>query len=175
MLDDLAILLDRVPPEAIKDGYLTAVLEENVLGKPTRTTRERSAKRLFELYALDTSCPLFRLLRHYWSLDRAARPLLAFLMAAARDPLLRETTPFILSVPSGEKIGPEKIASHLGETYPGRFQATTKHSTAKNLASSWTQAGYLQGKVRKTANAPSHHSGRANVRRDARPSMRPAW
>ncbi len=61
MLDDLALLLDRVPPQAIKDGYLSAVLEENVLGKPTRTTRQRSAKRLTELYSLDSSCPLFRL------------------------------------------------------------------------------------------------------------------
>src|SRR3954468_16996717 len=67
MLDDLTLLLDRSSPQASKTGYLSAVLEENVLGKPTRSTRERSAKRLSELYALDASCPLFRLFRHYWS------------------------------------------------------------------------------------------------------------
>jgi hypothetical protein len=154
MLDDLSLLLDWVPSQAIKNGYLLAILEQNVLGKPTRTTRERSAKRLSELYALDSSCPLFRLLRHYWSVDRAGRPMLAFLAAATRDPLLRETTPFVLGVPIGENIGPEQIANHLGETYPGRFQPTTKHSTAQNLASSWTQAGYLQGKVRKIRTRP---------------------
>jgi hypothetical protein len=154
MLDDLTVLLDRVPFQAIKDGYLSAVLEENVLGKPTRSTRERSAKRLSELYALDASCPLFRLLRHYWTVDRAGRPMLAFLAAAARDPLLRQTTPFVLGVPIGESLRAEQIGNHLEEIYPGRFQATTRHSTAQNLASSWTQAGYLQGKVRKVRTRP---------------------
>jgi hypothetical protein len=154
MLDDLTLLLDRVPTQATKNGYLSAVLEDNVLGKPTRSTRERSAKRLSELYALDAYCPLFRLLRHYWIVDRAGRPMLAFLAAAARDPLLRETTSFVLRVPIGESVGAEQVADHLGEIYPGRFQATTKHSTAQNLASTWTQAGYLQGKVRKVRMRP---------------------
>ena len=72
--------------------------------------------------------------------------MLAFLTAAARDPLLREMTPYILSVPVSEPVGPELIGSQLAEKYPARFQATTKHSTAQNLASSWTQAGYLQGR-----------------------------
>ena len=40
----------------------------------------------------------------------------------------------------------------LARSHP--FQATTKHSTAQNLASSWTQAGYLQGKVRKMRTRP---------------------
>ena len=80
--------------------------------------------------------------------------MLAFLTAAARDPLLRETTPFVLGVPIGESIEAEQVANHLGENYPGRFQATTQHSTAQNLASSWTQAGYLQGKVRKKRTRP---------------------
>jgi hypothetical protein len=154
MLNDLSLLLDRVPTQAMKDGYLLAILDQNVLGKPTRTTRERSAKRLSELYALDSSCHLFRLLRHYWGVDRAGRPMLAFLMATARDPLLREATPFVLDVPIGQNLGPDPIANHLGETYPGRFQPTTKHSTAQNLASSWAQAGYLQGKVRKIRTRP---------------------
>jgi hypothetical protein len=154
MLDDLTLLLDRSSPQASKTGYRSAVLEENLLGKPTRSTRERSAKRLSELYALDDSCPLFRLLRHYWSVDRAGRPMLAFLAAAARDPLLRQTTRFVLVVPIGESFGPQQIADHLEEIYPGRFQATTRHSTAQNLASSWTQAGYLQGKVRKGRTRP---------------------
>src|SRR5271157_2923069 len=80
--------------------------------------------------------------------------MLAFLTAVARDPLLRGMTPFVLRVPIGEVVGAHDIGSHLGEIYPGRFPPTTKHSTAQNLASSWTQAGYLQGKVRKVRARP---------------------
>ena len=154
MLEELGLVLDRVPQIARKGEYELAIVEQNVLGKPTRTTRQRSLRRLTELYALDPACSVFRLLRSYWSVDPAGRPMLAFLTAVARDPLLRGMTPFVLGVPIGEVIGAHEIGSHLGETYPGRFQPTTKHSTAQNLASSWTQAGYLQGKVRKMRTRP---------------------
>jgi hypothetical protein len=154
MLDDLSVLLDRVPGDSGKDCYQLAIVEQNVLGKPTRTTRQRTARRLAELYALDLACPIFRMMRTYWNVDLIGRPMLAFLTAAARDPLLREMTPYLLSVPVGEVVGPEQIGNHLGETYPGRFQETTKHSTAQNLASSWTQAGLLKGKKCKTRSRP---------------------
>jgi len=149
MLEELGLVLDRVPQIARKGEYERAIVEQNVLGKPTRTTRQRSLRRLTELYALDPACSVFRFLRIYWSVDPAGRPVLAFLAAVARDPLLRGMTPFVLGVPIGEVVGAHEIGSHLSEMYPGRFQATTKHSTAQNLASSWTQAGYLSGKVRK--------------------------
>src|SRR4051812_22200224 len=93
MLVELTLLLDRVPPEAAADAYLAAINNENVLGKPTQTTRRLTAKNLGQLYALDPGCTLFRLLRHFWAADRASRPMLAFLAAAARDSILRETTP----------------------------------------------------------------------------------
>ena len=41
------------------------------------------------------------------------------------------------------------IAKHLEERYPKRFQASTALATAQRLASSWAQAGYLAGKVKK--------------------------
>jgi len=154
MLEELGLVLDRVPQIARKGEYELAIVEQNVLGKPTRTTRQRSLRRLTDLYALDPACSVFRLLRIYWSVDPAGRPMLAFLTAVARDPLLRGITPFVLQVPIGELVGPQEIGIHLGEKYPGRFQATTRHSTAQNLASSWTQAGYLQGKVRKIRTRP---------------------
>jgi len=154
MLEELTLVLDRVPQIARKGEYELAIVEQNVLGKPTRTTRQRSLRRLTELYALDPACLVFRFLRIYWNVDPAGRPMLAFLTAAARDPLLREMTPFVLRVPIGELVGAHEIGSHLGEKYPGRFQPTTKHSTAQNLASSWTQVGYLLGKVRKVRVQP---------------------
>jgi hypothetical protein len=154
MLAELSLALDLDSQDQSKDAYRTAILDQNILGKPTRATRLRTAKRLSELYALDPACPLFRLLRYYWGADQGGRPMLAFLTAAARDPLLREMTPFVLHFPIGASVEAEQVAKQLGENYPGRFQATTQRSVAQNLASSWTQAGYLKGKVRKKRTLP---------------------
>ena len=93
MFDELSLVLEKVGANAKQNDYLSAIVEENVLGKRTQTTRKRTAKRLSELYCLDPACTLFRLLRKFWPADLASRPILAFLTAAARDPLLREMTP----------------------------------------------------------------------------------
>src|SRR6266849_6693123 len=155
MLDELSLVLEKVTTNAKSDAYLSAIVEENVLGKPTQTTRLRTAKRLEELYSLDPSCTLFRLLRHFWQPDQAGRPMLAFLAAAARDPLLRETTPFVQGIAMGEPMTPDEIANHLNEKYATRFQASPALATAQRLASSWTQAGYLTGKVKKRRSRPT--------------------
>lgn len=149
MLAELSLVLEHVGPKAKAAEYLAAVVEQNVLGKPTQTTRKRTAQRLVELYALDSTRPVFRLLRHFWTADASARPLLAYLAGAARDPLLREMTPFVVAVPVGAAVTPAQIAAYLAEKYPKRFQASTGLATAQRLASSWTQAGYLSGKVNK--------------------------
>ena len=40
MLNDLALALERVPKGGTPADYFGAILEDNVLGKPTRSTRE---------------------------------------------------------------------------------------------------------------------------------------
>jgi hypothetical protein len=107
-----------------------------------------------ELYSLDQTRAVFRLLRHFWSADESARPMLAILAAAARDPLLRESTPFVVAIPLNAAVDAAQVADHLKEKYPARFKPTTLRSTAQNLASSWTQAGYLTGKVKKKRTRP---------------------
>lgn len=154
MLHDLELILEWVGADAPALIYEEAIMEGNVLGKPTRSTRQRTAKRLRELYALDPRCTLFRLLRYYWSSDPGSHPMLAFLMACGRDPLLRESTPFVLAIPMGQIVSPGEIINHLNAQYPSRFRPTTLLSTAQNLASSWTQAGYVHGKKRKRRTRP---------------------
>jgi len=154
MVDELSLVMEKVAPDARANEYIATIVEENALGKPTRSTRQRTAKRLTELYALDPNCTLFRVLRHFWAGELAGRPMLAFLAAVARDPLLREATPFVLSVREGESVDADEISEHLRQEYPARFAATTLHSTAQNLASTWTEAGYLRGKVKKCRSRP---------------------
>jgi hypothetical protein len=145
MLKELSQVLDRVSQDAPTTNYAAAIVEENVLGKPTRATRQLTASRLAHLYGLDPGNPLFRSLRFFWSGGSEGRPMLALLLGCARDPLLREMTPQIIEVPEGRIVTPAEAAGWLTERYPGRFQSSTLHSTARNLLSSWTQAGYLKG------------------------------
>ena len=154
MLEELSLLLDKVPSDATEDAYLAAITTENVLGKPTQTTRQLTAKRLTELYAIDPGCTLFRLLRHFWPSDRAARPMLAFLAAAARDSLVRETTPFVQGIAPDQPVTSDQVARHLNEKYPARFKASTALATAQRLASSWAQAGFLEGTAKKKRSRP---------------------
>jgi hypothetical protein len=89
MLGDLRRLLMLTPAEAGYEDYRAAILEENVLGKGTASTRLWSWKKLRELYGLDPRKPVFRCLRVLWENDSAGRPLLAMLCASAREPLPR--------------------------------------------------------------------------------------
>jgi hypothetical protein len=154
MLQELRLLLNRVDAEAPASDYVAAIMDDNVLGKPTRSTRQRTAKRLIELYAIDPLCTLFRLLRHFWATDADSQPMLAFLVACARDPLLRASTPFLFTIPLGHTVATESIADHLHALYPSRFRPSTLIATARRLASSWMQAGYLQGKQIKCRTHP---------------------
>lgn len=149
MLAELSLVLEQVDKNATTDAYLAAVVDHNILGKRTQTTRKRSAQRLMELYSLDRNCAVFRLLRHFWSADPLARPLLAYLVAAARDPLLRDMTAFVVATPVNTAMDAAQVARQIAEQYPARFMHTTLLSTAQNLASSWTQTGYLTGRVNK--------------------------
>lgn len=154
MLAELSLVLEHVQKNAKADEYFAAIVDHNVLGKPTQTTRKRSYQRLVELYSLDQTRAVFRLLRHFWAAENAARPLLVYLAASARDTLLRESTPYVVAIAFGNSVTPAQISQHLSEKYPKRFQASTGLATAQRLASSWTQAGYLTGRINKKRTQP---------------------
>ncbi len=63
MLAELGMVLEAAPADAPPSRYRTAIVEDNVLGKPTRSTRQRTAQYLTELYGLDPKLVVFRLLR----------------------------------------------------------------------------------------------------------------
>jgi hypothetical protein len=155
MLGELSLLLNGVPPDAPASRYREAIVDENLLGKATRSTRLKTTEHLTALYALDPAFALFRLLRTFWETEQAGKPMLAFLAASGRDGLLRDSTDCVLAVPSGEGVNAAGVAQSLDERYPSRFGPTTLHATAQRLASSWTQAGYLTGKVAKRRTQPN--------------------
>lgn len=152
MLDELRVTLTSVPPGGTRKQYIDAIVEDNCLGKPTSATRILSAQRLSELYALDPDVPIFRLMRNLWSLDERGQPLLALLVALARDPLLAATAPSVLALRNGEEFARGPMRQALRDAVGTRLSDDTIDKVARNAASSWSQAGHLSGrtfKVRK--------------------------
>jgi hypothetical protein len=155
MLDDLCALLTHTPAAATRPDYASAIVNDNVLGKSTKKARELSLKHLTTLYGLDATNPVFRTLRHLWSLDTAAQPLLALTVALARDPLLRSSEAFILSRPIGTLVPTADVEAFLAVVFPDRFSPSSLKSFARNLAGTWTAAGFLQGHRRRIRSLPT--------------------
>lgn len=160
MLSELKILLDYLPePSSPMDEFVRAIEEYNCLGKRSGRTRTLTRRHLVELYTLDPRITLFHALRYLWQRDSEGRPLIAFLCAYARDPLLRDSAPFVLNLPFGQLYSREALEEFIDDKYPGRFSPATLKSVAQNLASSWTQAGHLTGRVKKIRSKPKVTSG----------------
>lgn len=154
MLDDLRTLFACVPADAAQAVYTTAVVEANVLGKPTRKARELADRHLRALYGLERSNPIFRALRRLWSSNAGAQPMLALLVSLARDPLLRSSREFILERPQGALIAREEVEAFLSRSFPDRFSLASLRSFAQNVAGTWTSAGVLVGHRRKFRATP---------------------
>jgi hypothetical protein len=149
MLDDLRLLFAHVPGGAERAEYASAIIEANVLAKPTRKARELALRHLSALYALDPSNTIFRALRRLWTVNESAQPLLALAVALARDPLLRRTRRLVLNKAPGSPVAREEAEAWLSEACPDRFSPASLKSFAQNVLGTWTAAGLLQGRVKK--------------------------
>ncbi|MEJ5029922.1 hypothetical protein [Comamonas sp. MYb69] len=157
MLDDLCILLSNTERQATREDYIAAILGDNVLGKPTRKSRELALKHMTTLYGLDEQNVVLRALRHLWFSDDAAQPMLALIVALARDPLLRSTRQFILNQSIGSHVAREHIQDCLSATFPEGFSVASRKSFAQNVGGTWTAADYLHGHKRKLRARPAIH------------------
>jgi hypothetical protein len=149
MLAELRALFEVTGSDADRAEYAAAIIEENCLSKYTVATRRLTCQRLTELYGLDPSVPLFRVLRKLWDLDDRARPLLAIQCAIARDPLLAATQQPIISLPIGSEFLREPVKAALLETVGERLNDSILDKVIRNTASSWTQSGHLEGRALK--------------------------
>ncbi|WP_338833346.1 hypothetical protein MHLNE_22970 [Moorella humiferrea] len=149
MLEELSLLLRECAENATRDDYVTAIVDNNCLGKRTAATRRLTSQRMRELYGLDPSLLIFRVLRYCWYADQKGRPLLALLTALARDPLLRITSLPILRMQPGEEMVRQQMINILRESTGSRLNDSTLDKVVRNASSSWTQSGHLKGRVRK--------------------------
>ena len=149
MLEELSQLFGAVAKDAPRQGYAEAAVANNCLAKRTAANRRISLQRLTELYGLDRRRILFRVLRELWAWHEASRPLLALLLALARDPLLQASARSVLDTPAGHEFGRQAMKNDLLEATHERLNEATLDATVRNASSSWTQSGHLRGRGRK--------------------------
>jgi hypothetical protein len=147
MLTELDAVLAAAPGAADRASYAAAIVEGNCLEKPTASTRRLSNQRLGELYALDPFVVVFRVLRGLWDVDPQARPLLAMLVAVARDPLFMASAAPVLAQPAGIEIQRAPIRESLRKLVGARMSDDTVDKVVRNVSSSWTQTGHLTGRT----------------------------
>ena len=147
MLAELRLLLAACSPDSDLEAYRSAVIDDNLLGKRTLSTRLASFRRLRELYTLDSSVVVFRALRDLWTVEHPSQPLLAMLCAAARDAILRVSAETILSTPVGDPVTKEMLEAAVQSEFPDRYSLGVRARIGRNLASSWEQSGHLTRQV----------------------------
>ena len=154
MLPELKRLLAAVDAGAGCDSYRSAVIGDNILGKPTTKARQLTSRYLIDLYALNPETCLFRVFRQLWASGEEGRPVLTLLLALARDALFRVSVPVILDANVGTVVKREAMQEHYRQWSDGRFSVLSLEAIAQRVNGSWTQAGYLAGKVNKVRSKP---------------------
>ncbi len=144
MLLDLTRLLQFIAADQPLESYYHAVIEENILQKPTAATRADSFRYLHQLYILERKNVVFSALRMLWDQDLEAQPVLALLMAVFRDSLFRVTADFVSVTGVGTPIEASVFSDLVDQAFPNRFNSTTLRSVGQNIASSWAQSGHLE-------------------------------
>jgi len=149
LLPELSLLLDAAGEDADYPEFRRLVVEENVLLKATATNRGGVFRALVCLYSLRKEILLFTVFRVLWQYAEEERPLLALLLASARDAGLRESASVVLQKSGGESIKTPEIQAVLQAAYGERYNAKTLQSMAEHLGASWVQSGHLVGRSQK--------------------------
>ncbi len=150
MLAELEILFTQTKnKKSSLQNYQLLIVDYNCLHKSSFISRELTLRDLKSLYGLDDSITLFRVLKLLWGKDPQSLPILAFSCAYCRDSLLRASQSFVLKYPERALLARQDLEKFLSQTFPNRFSSKTLCSVSQNINSSWTQAGYLKGRVKK--------------------------
>ncbi len=149
MLNELSVLLNACKQESTLEQLEHAVLQENVLGKPTYSSRKKSFGHLVELYGLSNDLALFRTLRKFHQEEPNSLPQLAIICAFCRDLQLRESFRLIEKLRPEANLIREDMEVHLERMFPDRYSEAMKKSLAQNVNTSWRDSGHLKGRSKK--------------------------
>lgn len=146
-VDELSKVCDAVSPSTPYEEIRSLVVNDNILGKATQSSRGKTLRILREFYALRPEVCIYSALRLFWDCDVRERPILALLCASAREPVLRESASVVLRWPVGSTVPKSSLEEALRAAYPGRYSPDVIQRMTRNLMSSWTQSGHLSGRI----------------------------
>lgn len=144
LLADLSSVLATCPSTSSQLDYRSAIIDDNVAGKGSLSSRQRTFRYLRELYGLDPLAITFRAMRRLWARDTAGRPLIALLVASSNDPALAATASGVLSPGAGDVVTSASLAEAVEREFPGSYTEAVRAKIGRNALSSWTQAGYVR-------------------------------
>jgi hypothetical protein len=155
MLDDLEVLIEHAPEGANNAWFSNAILEENLLAKSSVNNRDHANRRMRQMYGLDSGICLYRAFRTLYLADKASRPMLAVLMAMARDALFRKSAETVLAAPVLTPFSWEAFSQALDAASAGRMGEKTLQHACGNVFNSWNQAGFLSSEKPRRRVKPS--------------------
>lgn len=157
MLDELTVLLKGTREDASRPAIERAIVEENLLGKPTMSTRKLTYRHLRRAYSLDASKVLWRTLRRFANQEPQTLPLLALVLVYCRDLQLRKSFEVITDLKPGEELPAGRMLEALSEAFPGKYSKNVIGGTARHVTTTWTWTGHLMGKATKLRARPNTH------------------
>jgi len=149
MVAELTQLLAETPIDATAPVFRAAIIEENLLLKPTVATREKTYHSLKMRYALDPSVPIFAVQRTLWNRDPEGQPLIALLVAAFRDPLLRAVLPLVIDSAVDSPLRAGDFRTKISEAFPDEMSERSLQAASERMTSTFAQSGHLRGRTRR--------------------------
>lgn len=143
MVPELTALLAVAPQDADAEAFRHLAIDQDALHKASVANRTKTFGFLRALYGLRPSLPLFREFRRLSVLSPGDIPLLAGLLALAREPVLRACMAMVLGTPIGKTLGRNDFEAWIREFAPARFSHAMYVSFSHNLYASFFQLGYL--------------------------------
>ena len=141
--------LEKVMSFSMESGQYLDAMADNVFGKKSSDGVKQTKGFLKRLYGFDSQYPPFAAFMYFWKMSEPnEKPLIAFLYAVNQDNLLAESVQVLQNVKPGTKVAVEHFEEIVEKYHPNQYAANTLRSTAQNLASSWKQAGFIEGKVK---------------------------
>ena len=141
--------LEKVMNYSIEEDNYFEALNQNITGKLSNSGAVNTAQYLKKLYRFNIEYPPFIALKYFWKIvEPNCRPLLAFIYAVNHDGLLAQSIEVVCKSKYGERVPVENFESNIEYYHPHRFSPKTRKSISQNIASSWKQAGFIEGKVR---------------------------
>jgi hypothetical protein len=147
--------LSKLMSHGISRNSFADSFTDNVAGKLSGYNQDYTNRALKRLYGFDLTDPFFASLFWFWkNAPEADHAKITLLYAIRNDYLLAQSIDVVHTTPLGEKVAIDRFVNNLENQQPNRFTPKTSLSIAQNIASSWKQAGFIEGKVKNIRRQP---------------------